>query len=886
VNLSTPRGRHSLRTRLLALVLVPLAGVGVLGFSLVSTRVDEAAAAARAERAVRLVGDVSAARAAVVREIFPTFSLATINNRQLASRLGVDETTRRQLLTLVPAQVAALHHATDEALERLVSPSVLVSGAATEALERLRRAREVLSEPGADLMAVYSGYNNVTLVLAEAESDSINRAIGQGLDPHGSQSLIDLQHVTTVAQAGSAHLPLYLGARLSLGGVAENSRHTWLSPWGAYRSGVERMLHHLQTRAVRDAWVASRANGAVQRFEAKVDAAVGSTVEKPPLRLPELMAITADSAERDTALAAVLAVAVSEAEAATAAQKRMAEASRTLVLVGSAVILALVLGLVVLITRWVTRPLQRLTDAAGDISRGHLVDVDEAGPREVRTVARALRDLVAGLRRIESQADAVSRGDLDSGILREPMPGPLGAVVHASVQRIITAIQQRESLQRELAHQAAHDALTELPNRAQALRLVEAALHRSQRSGVAVGLLFIDLDHFKHVNDTFGHAAGDTVLRVVAQRMETLVRSGDVVARLGGDEFVVLVEPVETESMLLTLAQRLIAAITEPIEVASRPVTIGASIGIAVSKDGSTDGDELLHEADAAAYRAKTSGRGRVEVFDEALRTELHEHAAIEAAIASGLDDGEFVLHYQPVVDVASGRLRGFEALIRWDRPGVGIVPPLDFIPVAESSSLISRIGRWVLREATGQLARWSEPGAPGGLGEDVTVAVNISGRHLMSKDLVADVTDALDASGLDARRLVLELTETVMVDDPTAAARLAALRALGVRIAIDDFGTGYTSIGQLHRLPVDTLKIDRSFVSSTEPRHRELVRLIVRAAHAFDLNVVAEGVEDEHQLDALRALDCDEAQGYLIARPLPSSALDLHRLVAEAPAA
>jgi predicted signal transduction protein with EAL and GGDEF domain len=367
---------------------------------------------------------------------------------------------------------------------------------------------------------------------------------------------------------------------------------------------------------------------------------------------------------------------------------------------------------------------------------------------------------------------------------------------------------------------------------------------------------------------------------VVAQRMGALVRSGDVVCRLGGDEFVVLLEPVDSESTLVDLAHRLIAEVSRPITAHGRPVAVGASIGIAVSKDAGTDASHLLNEADAAAYRAKTSGRGVAEVFDESLRVELAARAEIEAAIGEGLATGEFLLHYQPVVDVATGDLRGFEALIRWERPGFGLVPPNDFIPAAEKSSLINAIGRWVLREALGQLAAWSAAG-PGALPEHVSMSVNISGRHLASPGIVEDVTSALADFGVDPRRLVLELTETVMVDDPIASERLTRLRALGVRVAIDDFGTGYTSIGQLQRLPVDTLKIDRSFVASEDPGHKELVRLIVRAAHTFNLNVVAEGVEATEQLDALRLLNCDAAQGYLIARPMPSSAFEVQRFPA-----
>jgi predicted signal transduction protein with EAL and GGDEF domain len=346
-----------------------------------------------------------------------------------------------------------------------------------------------------------------------------------------------------------------------------------------------------------------------------------------------------------------------------------------------------------------------------------------------------------------------------------------------------------------------------------------------------------------------------------------------VVCRLGGDEFVVLVERVHTERDLQELGDRLIAAVSRPITLGERLVRVGASVGIAVGRDGGTDADVLLAEADTAAYRAKRHGRGRTELFDEALRRQLAERAALEEALTASIARGELELYYQPVVDLDRDAIAGYEALVRWNRPGSGLVPPDVFIPVAEGSRLICDLDRWVLHEATRQLAAWraAEPPVPGE--PEVTVAVNVSGRHLTDRRVVQDVTDALAASGLPARLLVLEVTETVLVDDPVAIAHLAELRDLGVTVALDDFGTGYTSIGQLRTMPVDTLKIDRSFVASTEPGHAELVALMVRAAHTFGLTVVAEGVEEPAQLTRLRADGCDLAQGYLLHRPLTAAA-------------
>jgi diguanylate cyclase (GGDEF)-like protein len=435
---------------------------------------------------------------------------------------------------------------------------------------------------------------------------------------------------------------------------------------------------------------------------------------------------------------------------------------------------------------------------------------------------------------------------------------------------LVAEMKERQVLQEHLAHQAAHDPLTELANRARMLELIEAALHRGQRGGTQVGLLFIDLDYFKIVNDTLGHRAGDDVLRTAADRMRDLVRAGDTVGRLGGDEFVVLLEPLTNPPEVGVLAARLITAISAPMTISDREVTIGASIGVAVTADGSTDANQLLHHADVAAYRAKAGGRGRAELFDDALRRELEERAGLEAAIRAGLAADEFLLHYQPVIELRTGDVSGYEALVRWQRPEHGLVPPDSFIPTAEQSTLICDIDRWVLEQATAQLAEWTrfDPHRFA----DISMAVNISGRHLASPDIVTDVAAALEAAGVPATRLVLEITETVLVDEPTATAHLRALRALGVSISIDDFGTGYTSIGQLQHLHVDILKIDRSFTGSSSPGTRELVTLMINAGHAFGLHVVAEGIEQGEQLGPLMEMACDSAQGYYFARPLPAS--------------
>jgi diguanylate cyclase len=441
-----------------------------------------------------------------------------------------------------------------------------------------------------------------------------------------------------------------------------------------------------------------------------------------------------------------------------------------------------------------------------------------------------------------------------------------------AIRDITTANRERERIQSQLAHQAAHDSLTGLANRAQAMRLIAGALSRAQRSGDIVGLLFLDLDGFKTINDTLGHAAGDQVLRTVARRLEVAVRGGDVVARLGGDEFVVLLEPLEQMASAVEVAERLVLDVSAPITlVDNRQVAVGASIGVALSQDAITDPDKLLHEADVAVYRAKSAGRGRTEVFDGALREELRRQADFEALIAEAISGDQLVLLYQPIVDLPTGSIEGYEALVRWDRPGVGLVSTSEFIPVAERSDLICELDSWVLDRATRQLADWNR--AVGS--EHLTMAVNISGRHIARKRITNDVAAALRTSGIEPRQLVLEITETALIDDPSALSNLKDLRDAGVAISIDA-GTAYNFIGRLESLPVNIMKVDKRFLDPSTPSADKLLRLLVQSAHAFDLPVVAEGVESESQLDVLRSIDCDSAQGYLFGRPLDPAQIDV----------
>ena len=436
-----------------------------------------------------------------------------------------------------------------------------------------------------------------------------------------------------------------------------------------------------------------------------------------------------------------------------------------------------------------------------------------------------------------------------------------------------TSTRDLQDAHRHLEHRATHDVLTGLADRARTRAHLAAALAR----GGPVGVLFCDLDGFKAVNDTHGHAAGDAVLRTTADRMLTCVREGDLVGRVGGDELVVVLTGVHDAADVLVTAERVLTALRRPLLAAGAEVAVSASIGAVLGSAEDVDGDAaagvLLREADEAAYRAKSLGRDRAVLFDDALRSEAAERAAVEAELRTALDEDQLVLHFQPVVDLArDGRVDGVEALVRWQRPGGALVGPEAFVPVAERSDLVCELGRWVLREALRQQAAWARS-APGGRAPGV--GVNIAPRHLAQPSFLDDVLAALAEHGTDPGSVVLEITETQVLNDPAALEALRRLREAGLRVAIDDFGTGYTSVGQLRHLPCDVLKIDRSLVVATDPGTAALLDLVVTAGHAFGMTVLAEGVETPAHEAAVRAAGADYAQGWLWSRAVPAAELD-----------
>jgi diguanylate cyclase (GGDEF)-like protein len=425
--------------------------------------------------------------------------------------------------------------------------------------------------------------------------------------------------------------------------------------------------------------------------------------------------------------------------------------------------------------------------------------------------------------------------------------------------------------QQELAFMATHDVLTGLPNRTLILDRGEQALMRARRHQTPVAALFLDIDNFKTINDTLGHDAGDELMRMLAVRLDGVIRATDALGRLGGDEFVVIAEELSLEAGPELIAERLLEALKEPVKLITEHetwVTVTASIGVAVGVRSSAE--ELLRDADTAMYRAKWEGKNRYVIFESGMQDAAESRMALEMDLRGALQREEFFLMYQPTFDLRNMRPTAVEALVRWNHPVRGVVQPNDFIPLLEDTGLIVEVGRWILDEACGQGAAWRRGG------HDIGVAVNVSGRQLDSDAFVMEVRDALTRSGLDAAALTLEITETAIMRNVEATARrLAAIKALGVRIAIDDFGTGYSSLAHLQRFPVDALKIDRSFIArvTQNPEGETLLHTLVQLGKALAIETTAEGIERQRELSVLREEQCDSGQGFLFARPLDAAA-------------
>ena len=474
----------------------------------------------------------------------------------------------------------------------------------------------------------------------------------------------------------------------------------------------------------------------------------------------------------------------------------------------------------------------------------------------------AVDQKLSNLRELPADAQSSRIDELADGrlvrVTRQPMPGGGWVAIHEDVT-------ERHRTEARIAHMARHDALTDLPNRLELEDRIQAALLRTQK-GEHAAILSLDLDRFKQVNDTLGHPVGDALLKLVAERLRRIVREEDTVARMGGDEFAIVQLGAAQPGGATNLAQRLIDAISAPYEIDGQQIVVGTSVGIAVAP---TDGDAvaaLLKSADVALYRAKTDGRGRYRFFESGMDAAMQARRTLELDLRAALVNGEFELHYQPVVSIATQQVTGFEALLRWRHPERGLVSPANFIPLAEEIGLIVPIGEWALRQACGDAATWPD---------HITVAVNLSPAQFKSVRLSQSVMLALASSGLSPHRLELEITEGVLLlEHGTTLSVLHQLRTLGVRIAMDDFGTGYSSLSYLRSFPFDKIKIDRSFIQNMaqDESSSAIVRAVVGLSATLGMVTTAEGVETAEQLDGVRAEGCTEVQGFYFSAARPAS--------------
>jgi diguanylate cyclase (GGDEF)-like protein len=544
-----------------------------------------------------------------------------------------------------------------------------------------------------------------------------------------------------------------------------------------------------------------------------------------------------------------------------------------------------------LITYWlasrlqhfISAPILRLVETSRRVSstKDYSLRAAEAGEDEVGLLVSAYNEMLEQIQ-VRDRALEETQSRLDETIQTRT------AELVTAVADLRGEISQRKIAEERIRYMAYFDNLTGLPNRQYLSERLDEALREARRDDSLLALLFIDLDHFKEINDSFGHSTGDMLLGSVAQRLTECVRSSDdvttlnsetrdetvlhTVSRQGGDEFTILLTQVANSFDACRVATRILTAMKEPFSLNRRDVVVGASIGIAVFPHDGDDTDVLLKHADTAMYHAKKSGRNDYACFSESMKEEALRKLTLEGDLRKAIERKEFELYYQPKIDSQTDRVCGLEVLIRWRHPERGMVSPVEFIPVAEETGLIVPIGEWVLRVACSQTRTWHNSGV-----HNLPISVNVSSRQFRKNALMETVTEILAESGMAPRQLELEVTETTMLqDEDEAVTALLRLKELGIQVALDDFGTGYSSLSYVRRLPLDTIKIDRSFVKELgqDSESASIVTAIIAMAHSLGLRVVAEGVETEQQADFLRSQGCEELQGFLYSEPVPAAAI------------
>lgn len=511
------------------------------------------------------------------------------------------------------------------------------------------------------------------------------------------------------------------------------------------------------------------------------------------------------------------------------------------------------------------------------LAREDSVNVRE-GVIDLREDAALMREAAARVREMETQVreGLAARRELEIELLKASYEAEelhRQTLIQANEHLVISTIKAQELAEQieltkvKLNHVAHHDALTDLPNRMLLQDRLSQAIDVARRQGSHLAVMFLDLDRFKHINDSLGHAVGDELLVSVARRLVGCVRQSDTVSRQGGDEFLMLLPDIEHAEQAALFAQKIIAALTAPHHAGEQDLHVTVSLGISIYPDDGLDAQTLIKSADTAMYHAKDNGRNNYKFFKQEMNARAVKRQALESGLRLALERHEFVLHYQPKINLRSGVIVGVEALIRWQHPTLGMLLPAEFVSIAEGCGLILPMGRWVLREACQQAKVWRDAGLP-----PITIAVNTSALEFRAKDFVSNIRETLESTGLEPCHLELELTESVLMRDADSTYTvLNALASLGVKLAIDDFGTGYSSLSYLRKFPIDTLKIDQSFLTqmTDNPDDATIVSAMISMGRGLRQRVIAEGVETKEQFEFLLSQQCDEGQGYYFGRPV-----------------
>ncbi len=857
-------GGLPLAVYVVALLLMPLAAMTILSIDEVRGNNRTADAADRVSTSIDI--ELAAIGVLVPLEVE---RISLVGTARLGE-LGIDPAAVAPDLDLESARQEdreALDTAFLELEQALVTSRDASTGGFVAAIEASRLSlddlRRRVDEGSARPLLVDAGFDRVTALLDAILADAADRvtsagAVGAGDVVREVRLVVDVARTATT-EAGALSDAIVYGGDVTVTSIIEPAfRHSDALAAaleqgldvGALRSGYADLTE--VPAGLADGTLATGIDlladpGTSQRL-------VGLLLE----RLDHLDAVADFAASEGGALSE------EASELAAAASRRNQLTVIGLVAVGLG---SLVFGVVVI--RSFARPLTQLRAEAERISNGDLDahSLPLEGPSDIRKVTAAMNEMAGTLRSVDVHMKALAAGKPDERSLLE-LPGEVGASMRHSVERVTVLTSELQISQQLLERQARHDPLTGLPNRLAMLEHLDKVI--SERGDQPdVGVMFVDVDGFKSVNDTHGHAIGDVVLTEIARRLSESVRDVDMVARLGGDEFLVVVEQCSDPVSLEAFGQRVIREIEQPHAVGDQWFAVSASVGITIVEPVD-DAMAAIARADAAVYHAKRRGRRRVELFDADLQSSIEHTAALELALRQAIEGDELRLFLQPMGDLTTGEVTAVEALVRWDRPGVGVVPPGEFIPIAERSGLIFDLERWVAGEVCRLIARWKQIDPDCG----VLLSVNISGRHLIEADLVTDLDAAIAAAGADPTMLEIELTESQLLDDVDRAGELLGeLRRRGIRIAIDDFGTGYSSMTYLQRLPIDVVKIDQSFITSAPSNGFDstIVEAVVTIGRTLALDVVAEGVESVEQLAYAREKGVTRAQGYLLSPPIPA---------------